>query len=177
MEDTLVGTAIPLSLLPLLGSVVACFSSMENELEATIADLLSGDREAGRAVTTEILNFSIKVEVFRNLVHVRVTDESDKVKLLKLADEIKQASDDRNRLFHDVAYGYSPSKQTIFLLRRDFGMPKPRPIKEVGQAELSGLSQRLLWLQSRLQQFRIKNPAWNDDANFPWYETHPARFP
>ncbi len=165
-EDQVPGTLVPVSFLPAIGLVHVQYSMMELEFHHAFWHLLGAGAEAGMAVTSTILNARTRVELFRHIVQIKVGNESDQDKLLKLATAFDDAAAERNRLVHDQPYVWSPSNQELSFIRSDAWL-KPRPMKRFTKQALEDLAMRMFKIAARFQQYRINNPRWHDDEQFP----------
>jgi hypothetical protein len=163
------GTVVPKAMLPVIGYVAVAFSNLDSNLDFTIAYLLDANLATGKAIASAITNYSPRIELFERIVEMRITDNSDKKKLLVLSKAIQSVADKRHRLFHDEPSVYSDGQAQLQLYRKEklFTGAKPTPFTK---ASLKQLGDQMIDLSYRLIRYRHANSDWKEGNNFPWRE-------
>ena len=75
------GTIIPDHFLPEIGYVVVQQTQLDHAINEMIWFLAEVDHTEGRSITSAVINLSTRLEIFRRLTIVSVTDELDRNKL------------------------------------------------------------------------------------------------
>ena len=170
------GTIIPDHFLPEIGYVVVQQTQLDHAINEIIWFLAEVDHTEGRAITSAVINLGTRLEIFRRLTIVNVTDEMDRSKLQAIRIRAKELVRIRNRISHDRPYSYRRSKDEIVFYREE-NLTEPqiraqpptlmtrKSLKELGD-EMFKIT---VWLGRYLPNFPDrKHPDWSDDALFPW---------
>ena len=168
------GSIVPKAWLPAIGYVIVSFSTLDSTLDLAIADLLGSEpkKEIGLALAAAIPNYRPRIELFQRLIPLRITDEDDQKKLLRVATEIEKVADERHRLIHDymagISFGTAFPEPILSLHRKEMLFAqKPKPTA-ISKSSLKELGMRATDLSYRLQRFGKKDPDWKSGAQFPW---------
>ncbi len=170
------GTIIPDHFLPEIGYVVVQQTQLDHAINEMIWFLAEVDHTEGRSITSAIINLSTRLEIFRRLTIVNVTDEMDRNKLQAIRIRAGELVGLRNRISHDRPYSYSPSKDEIAFLREE-NLTEPQiraqPPTLMTRKSLRELGDEMfkitIWLGLYLPKFPDrKHPDWSDGALFPW---------
>ena len=170
------GTIIPDHFLPGIGYVVVQQTQLDHAINEMIWFLADVGHTKGRTITSAIINLNTRLELFRRLIIVNVTDEMDRDKLESIRIRTEELVSIRNRISHDRPYSYSPSKDEITFFREE-NLTEPqikaRPPTLMTRKSLKELGDEMLkikiWLGLYLPRFPDrKHPDWSNDALFPW---------
>jgi|SRR6185437_2269610 len=159
--EYLPATLIPLSMVPAIGEFVCYFGATDAELNRLIWHVIGVEPDAGREITADS-PYQVRAALLERLAPVRIKDDKDRGKIIKLAQRFMDVASYRHRLLHDESYYLSPSTDTFGVLRA-----KTKTFTEFSEKTLSDKTTLCIRLMSRMQQYQIRNPAWNDDAQFP----------
>lgn len=178
------GTIIPDHFLPEIGYVVVQQTQLDHAINEMIWFLAEVDHTEGRAITSTIMSLRTRLEIFRRLIIVNVTDTMDCDKLQAIGIRAGVLISIRNRISHDRPYSYSRSKDEIAFFREE-NLTDPqirdqlptlmtrKSLKELGDEMIKITN----WLGLYLPKFPDKkHPDWNDDAMFPWPDLLQRRF-
>ena len=170
------GTIIPDSFLPGIGYVVVQQTQLDHAVNELIWFLAEMEHTEGRAITSTIMNLGTRLELFKRLIIVTVTDEMDRKKLQAIRSRAKELVSERNRISHDKPYSINRSKTEITFFR-EVNLTEPK-IKDQQPTLMTIESLKKLgdemvkitnWLGLYLPNFPDqKHPDWSDDAQFPW---------
>ena len=170
------GTIIPDHFLPEIGYVVVQQTQFDHAVNEIIWFLAETKLAEGRTITSAIINLNTRLDLFRRLIIVTVTDEMDRKKLQEIRIHAHEVVTMRNRISHDKPYSYSKSMDEITFYREE-NLTEPK-IKAQEPTLMTRKSLRELgdemikitkWLGLYLPNFPDrKHPDWSDDALFPW---------
>ncbi len=170
------GTIIPDHFLPEIGYVVVQQTQLDHAINEMIWFLAEVGHTGGRTITSLIINIGTRLELFRRLIIVNVTDEIDRDKLQSIRIRAEELVRIRNRISHDRPHSYSLSKDEISFFREE-NLTEPqikdRPPTLMTRKSLKELGDEMfkitIWLGLFLPKFPDrKHPDWSDDALFPW---------
>ena len=178
------GTIIPEHFLPEIGYVVVQQTQLDHAINEIIWFLADVDPTEGRAITSMVFNISTRLEIFRRLTIVNVTEEMDRKKLQAIVIRAGELVGIRNRIEHDRPDSYSPSKDEITFFREESLTEPPikvQPPTLMTRKSLKELGDEMFkikkWLGLYLPRFPDrKHPDWSDDALFPWRDILQRRF-
>lgn len=178
MVEYVPGTLVPQHFLPALGLVDVRQTQMDRAVNLTIGHLTGLDHSSLIALLSPIMNLSTRLEMLERLIPMKMKDIKDRCKLETIRREIKDLNGHRNRLIHDLPYGYSPSEDSVMLIRSETWTDpqiKAYPPKHITTDWLYELGNNMLqaetWLGMRFQFNGISlepHPDWLDDDKFPW---------
>ena len=170
------GTIIPDHFLPEIGYVVVQQTQLDHAINELIWFLAKVSHTEGRTITSTIINIGTRLELFRRLTIVNVTDKMDRDKLQAINIRAGELVSMRNRISHDRPYSYSKSKDEITFFREE-SLTEPQ-IKDqaptlMTRKSLKDLGDEMIkitrWLGLYLPNFpNRKHPDWSNDALFPW---------
>ena len=175
-QKTIPGTIIPEHFLPEIGYVVVQQTQLDHAVNELIWFLAKAGHTGGRTITSQIISLSTRLELFRRLTIVNVTDKMDRNKLQAIAIRARELVSMRNRISHDKPYSYNKSKDEITFFREE-NLTEPK-IKDqeptlMTRKSLKELGDEMIkitkWLGLYLPNFPDqKHPDWSNDALFPW---------
>lgn len=175
-DEYVPGTLIPQKLLPMIGYVTVQHNQMDHAINRTIGHLSGADGNTTTAITSAVMNTSIRLDMMRRLILVNVSDRDDQDRLLALNKQAGYFGNERNRLLHDRPYFYSPSSETVGFFRSD-NLTDPQirqqPPTTFNEASLRALGDNMykvaIWFGLYIPMFPdCPHPDWCDDARFPW---------
>lgn len=182
-HKTTPSTIIPDHFLPGIGYVVVQQTQLDHAINELIWFLAKVSHTEGRTITSTIINIGTRLELFRRLTIVNVTDKMDRDKLQAINIRAGELVSMRNRISHDRPYSYSKSKDEITFFREE-SLTEPqikdqaptlmtrKSLKELGD-EMIKITR---WLGLYLPNFpNRKHPDWSDNALFPWPDKLPKR--
>ena len=156
---------IPSHFIPIIGEIAIAFSDLDREIIYSIWHLLECDAQLGSAVTGNINSPTTRIKILRDLASVKLTDEAEIDKLNKLLMAVDSSMNQRNRLFHDIPYWFSPSKGEVGYFRHNI-MLKSKPPTVVSEQ----------WLHELLVCIRVQSGIFQRFRGFsiiegqPWFE-------
>lgn len=169
-EDGLLpGTIVPANLLPDIGAVAVYFGHLDNLLNRILWALLGLKAERGRVVTQSINSFASRVELFRALAIQK--HPAHKPRIALIAQHLRFAGDDRNRLMHDDITQSQHDTE-----RKDVGSVTAFRGDDAYLFEiktLRDLQQRLWHLYDLLTDFGTQKQGWLD-APLPSLDKSPT---
>jgi hypothetical protein len=126
-----------------IGRVTSAFSTMEDELNAFIADLLGSGMAAGQAVTFAIRNITDRIDLARTLIKLKIKGSNDQGTADAISLRIIDANARRNTLAHQgisaVAFSVDPDEHQVTFRKKDYliRLPKTTPMKTKEMRELA----------------------------------------
>ncbi len=118
-HKTIPGTIIPDHFLPEIGYVVVQQTQLDHAINEMIWFLAEVGHTGGRTITSLIISLSTRLELFRRLIIVNVTDEIDRDKLQSIRIRARELVSMRNRISHDKPHSYNKSKDEITFFREE----------------------------------------------------------
>lgn len=182
-HNYVIGTLVPRHFLEPIGFVNVRHTQLDRKINETIACLLGIDFSSAIAMLAPVLNLSTRSDMLKNLIPLKVPGVRDRCKLETLRREAESLSRERNRLIHDLPYSYSPSNDSISMVRSEtwtFPQIKATPPNHVTPSYLYELGNKMLqvevWMGLRFMQDldgqRTPHPDWLNDAAFPWLDRY-----
>lgn len=112
-DGFLPGTIVPAKLLRDIGAVAIYFGHLDNLLSRILWALLGLKSDHGRIVTQSINSFASRVELFRALATQK--RPAHKTRIALMAQHLRFAGDDRNRLMHDeiAQSSHDPEREDV----------------------------------------------------------------
>ena len=144
---------IPERFIPKIGQIAIAFSDLDREIIYSIWHLLKCSPRSGAAITGNIISSSTRISILRDLAKANITDEFSLTHLGKLLDATLASLNQRNRLFHDMPYWFSPTEGTVGYFRHEVVL-KPKPPTVVNDQWLHELLACINFQSSIFQRFR-----------------------
>ncbi|TWI33479.1 hypothetical protein IQ26_03986 [Mesorhizobium tianshanense] len=151
---------------------------MDRAVNLTIGHLTGLDHSSLIALLSPVMNLTTRLAMLEQIIPLKMQDKADKCKLEVVRREVKDLNSQRNRLIHDLPYGYSPSEDSLMLVRSETWTDpqiKANPPKHITTETLYELGNNMwqaeIWLGMRFQLNGVSfkpHPDWLDDDKFPW---------
>ncbi|MER8672968.1 hypothetical protein [Mesorhizobium sp. M0037] len=172
------GTLVPEHFLPALGFVDVRQTQMDRAVNLAIGHLAGLDHSALIALLSPVKSLGTRLDMLERLIPLRTTTTNDRAKLEVIRREVALLNGDRNRLIHDLPYGYSPSEDAVILIKAEtwtdpqVKISPPKSITTDWLYELgNNMLQAEIWLGMPFHSNGVgvePHPNWLDDAEFPW---------
>ena len=84
-----------------IGKVCLTFSTLELIISCFVSKLISDDAKIGAIMTAE-MSFQNLVKTFSSLVNLKISEETEVIKLKQLISDINSIEQERNKIIHSV---------------------------------------------------------------------------
>lgn len=179
MSDPIIGTIVPEHFLPSLGYLSIRQTQMDQAVDRTISRLTGFEPNRLNALISTVMNLSTRLEMLKNAIILSVFTTEEKCKLEVIRREIRDLNGKRNRIYHDLPYSYSPSKDSLSYVRKEiltFPQVTVKPPLHFTPGDIVKIGDEMLvaetWLGLPFSNYRDgvyePHPNWNDDGKFPW---------
>ena len=144
---------IPEHFIPKIGEIAIAFSDLDREIVYSIWFLLKCSPQIGNAVTENIISPTTRIKVLRALAEISLSDSAELTHFKKLLAAFEASGLQRNTLFHDVPYWFSPSSGTVGYFKH-IHSHKPKAPTGINDQWLHELLVCIRFQASIFQQFR-----------------------
>ena len=103
-SEYLENTIVPKRLLAEIGAIAIYFSHLDHAVTYTISAILDLNSRQESVLLDSIQSFSSRIELLKKLALQKHTDENERERIGELAQQLRFAGDDRNRLMHDEIF-------------------------------------------------------------------------
>lgn len=161
---------IPDRFVPQIGKIAIAFSDLDREVIYSIWHLLKCPPKSGAAVTAHIISPTTRIKILRDLATATMSDKNEIRQLNELLNATQASMDQRNRLFHDMPYWFSPTEGAVGYFRHNVVL-KPKPPTVVNDQWLHELLVCITFQSNIFQRFRgvlvFEGEPWVS-AQIPW---------
>lgn len=161
---------IPERFIPQIGKIAIAFSDLDREVIYSIWHLLKCPPTSGAAVTGNINSPTTRIKILRDLATATITDKIELTQLHNLLNATDASMNQRNRLFHDMPYWFSPATGSVGYFRHEVVL-KPKAPTVVNDQWLHELLVCINFQSNIFQRFRgvliVEGGPWSV-AEIPW---------
>lgn len=161
---------IPDRFIPKIGQIAIAFSDLDREIIYAIWHLLKCSQQCGAAITGNVISSNTRIAILRDLAKANIADEVQLAHFNLLLEATEASLKQRNRLFHDMPYWFSPSTGSVGYFRHEVVL-KPKPPTVVNDQWLHELLVCINFQSNIFQRFRgvliVEGQPWTA-AQIPW---------